>query len=54
MTSIAINLTTYSSYFYKFCEWYKIKNLKIDLKTFLSLDFEYQLGHLLFFLSTLR
>lgn len=51
MQPISLQLTTYKSTFIRFCDWYKSKGFKIELKSYLTLDFEYQSTILLQFLN---
>lgn len=51
MKSISIELTKYKSTFFRFCDWYKSKKFTLDLKSYLTLDFEYQSTILLQFLN---
>jgi hypothetical protein len=51
MKSISIELTKYKSTLIRFCDWYKSKKFTLDLKTYLTLDFEYQSSILLQFLN---
>ena len=51
MKSISIELTKYKSTFFRSCDWYKSKKFTLDLKSYLTLDFEYQSTILLQFLN---
>lgn len=51
MQAITLDLTAHKPIFIKFCDWYKSKGFKIELKSYLLLDFEYQSVILLQFLN---